>query len=163
ALGASGIVGTNVVLNSASATVSDSTLTTNAGDVTVLATNGATLTAAAVNSSSTSLEKTVVTKTKPAAARGTATHAAYAAGAHALGRTAAFNSIGWEPQNVLSSGLDALLGDTPIADAFGADKGSGATASLTNTVVHASGKVTVEAQTQTHIDADVGNTSKAKV
>src|SRR5262249_17859522 len=75
----------------------------------------------------------------------------------------AFNSIGWQPQNVLFNGLDALLGDTTLGDAFGADVGSGATASLTNTVVDASGKVTVEAQTQTHIDADVGNTSTANV
>src|SRR5262249_18877716 len=143
-LAASGIIATNTVLAAANATATGSNFTASAGDVTVLATNSATLTASAVNSSSTSLEKTVVTKTKPAPGGGTETYEAYD-----VGVTLAFNSIGWQPQNVLFNGLDALLGDTTLGDAFGADVGSGATASLTNTVVDASGKVTVEAQTQT--------------
>ena len=38
-----------------------------------------------------------------------------AAGGQAVGVTLAFNTLGWKPQNILFNALDALIGDTAIA------------------------------------------------
>ena len=48
-------------------------------------------------------------------------------------------------QNVLFNTIDALIGDPLIANAFGANTGSGATAKILDTVVDASGAVSVAA------------------
>src|SRR5262249_45076376 len=103
-LGASGIVATNTVISAASATATGSNFSAPAGDVSVTATNGATLTAKTINSASTSLTGTATTKPQQGP-NGPTTFDAYD-----IGVTLAFNSIGWEPQNVLFNGLDALLG-----------------------------------------------------
>ena len=56
-----------------------------------------------------------------------------------MGATLAFNTLGWIPQNVLFSTLDALLGDSLLAGAFGGENPSDATASIVDSVIDASG------------------------
>src|SRR5690606_5398317 len=72
----------------------------------------------------------------------------YASGASAgtdLGITLAFNSVGWESQNVLFNTVDAILG-APILSgvvggevkyAFGAEEGADAVAEITESPVEA--------------------------
>ena len=103
-LAAGGQIVTNLVLASADAYVLNSTVTTStSGDVIVTANNTALLDAT-VNTSSQS-------------------------GDTAVAFTLAFNSLGWQPQNVLFNAIDALLGDPLISEAFDGEE-SGARACL---------------------------------
>ena len=124
-LAASGLIATNTVMGGADAHVTGSTLTIG-GDVTVQAVNNAALEAHLVNATSS--------------------------GAEAIGVTLAFNTLGWEPQNILFNTIDALIGDPAIADAFGADQASGATAYLEDTTVDATGLLTVSADSAAQLE-----------
>ena len=62
--------------------------------------------------------------------------------------TLAFNTIGWQSQNVLFNAIDALLGSPTLASAFGGENPSDATATMLDTVVNASGQLTVSALDQ---------------
>ena len=129
-----GIAATNVVQSEARASITDSDVTTTTGgDVTVSASNTATIDATAVNASTS--------------------------GGTAVGVTLAFNSIGWEAQNILFNAIDTIIGDPAIADAFGADTGAGATAYLLDTEVDAAGAVNVLATAGASLTASIDNRS----
>src|SRR5262249_20442233 len=64
-------------------------------------------------------------------------------------------------QNVLFNTIDALIGDPLIANAFGANVGSGATATLTDTKVDATGQVAVLSTTASNIDSTITNKTTA--
>ena len=134
-LAASGLIVTNTVIGGADAHITGSTLTIG-GDVTVQAVNNAALEAHLVNATSS--------------------------GAEAIGVTLAFNTLGWEPQNILFNTIDALIGDPAIADAFGADHASGASAYLEDTTVDATGLLTVSANSAAQLAADIANTSDSQ-
>ena len=134
-LAASGLIATNTVKGGAEAHVTGSTLTIGGG-VTVEAVNNAALDAHLVNATSS--------------------------GAEAIGVTLAFNTLGWAPQNILFNTIDALIGDPAIADAFGADQASGATAYLEDTTVDATGLLTVSADSAAQLSADIANTSDSQ-
>jgi len=143
--GAGAVIVTNTLLAEATASVTDSTVTTTgarpvtdadattsaSGDVVVRAVNDAALDATA-----------------------TSTIEAW----EALSAVAAFNSIGWKPQNLLFNALDAILGDPLLADeAFDGEQPAGATAILRNTTVLAGGDVIVEAISALTLNATAGN------
>ena len=150
-LAAGGLIGTNLVQSGASATLSNSVVTTSgtgsgAGGVTVDAENTASLTATTTNAATT---------TSSASTGGNA-------GANtALGVTLAFNTIGWESENVLFSAIDALLGDSLLAGAFSGENPSNATATMLDTTVNASGQLTVSAVSGVTLNATISNTSTA--
>ena len=68
--------------------------------------------------------------------------------------TLAFNTIGWKSENVLFSAIDALLGDSLLAGAFSGENPSNATATMLDTVVNASGELTVSAAGRRHHHLD---------
>ena len=155
-LAVGGLIGTNLVHSAATATLSNSQVTTTAtgtgaGGVTVDAENSATLTATTVNAA------TATTTTSGTGGTG----GTGGSGNTAPGVTLAFNTIGYEAQNVLFNTIDALIGDPAIANAFGLENPSNATASMLDTTVTASGLVTVSAVDSASITSSVTNTSMA--
>jgi hypothetical protein len=88
-------IAANFMMSAATAVVTDSALTV-AGDVTVSGNNLSQMDA--ITASATS------------------------SGDTAVGITLAFNTLGWEPQNVLFNTVDALIGDPLISSAFGNDR-----------------------------------------
>ncbi|MBT8143425.1 MAG: hypothetical protein KJO55_01925, partial [Gammaproteobacteria bacterium] len=160
-LGVSAIIATNVVLSSATATVTESDLTTSdtattGGDVKVFAQNSAKLVAQSVNASSSSVEATATSKSRTTSSGSSETFDSFD-----IGVTLAFNSIGWESVNLLFRFIDGLLGDPLIAGAFGGDVGAGATASIVDSVVDASGEVQVQAIAAAAVSSDISNTTSA--
>ncbi|MGB7817523.1 MAG: hypothetical protein WBL35_02135, partial [Ornithinibacter sp.] len=125
-----GLVTTNVLLATAAATVTDATITSVLGDVVVSAANTATLTAHAVSTISSLEGKSVVL---------------------------AFNSVGWRPSNVLFNLAEAVLGSTPISEAFGGESPALATAAVTGSVLVAGGEIRVAALDGVQVDALAGN------
>ncbi len=103
------------------------------GDITVNAVNTSTLKAATVNS---------------ATSEGISVSA-----------TLAFNTIGWEAQNILFNTVDAILGDPLISEAFGGETGAGAKAYLWDTTVEATGLLRVSATSSADLTADIRNQS----
>ncbi|KAF0119387.1 MAG: parallel beta-helix repeat-containing protein [Rhodospirillaceae bacterium] len=87
-LAVNGTIATNLVLSSAEALITGSSVHTS-GDTTVAASNASTITAT--------------------------TKSMVSSGADAIGATLAFNTIGWKAQNILFQAIDALLG-TSIGD-----------------------------------------------
>ncbi|MCH7908486.1 MAG: LEPR-XLL domain-containing protein, partial [Candidatus Hydrogenedentes bacterium] len=87
-----GVIAVNVVLSSADAHIADSVVTATAGDISVEASNSASL--------------------------GAETKSAVNSGAEAIGIVLAFNTIGYESQNLLFDTFDALLGLAPNAFDF---------------------------------------------
>jgi len=130
-----GLIATNTVQNDAQAYISSSTLGTTdmpiAGGVTVSAANTAQIDAKLVNAAES--------------------------GNQAIAVTLAFNSIGWQKQNVLFNTLDALIGDPAIANAFGGDQGADAKAWMVDSGVNASGAVLVSATTNMAVTSDIAN------
>ncbi|MBE9179969.1 DUF4347 domain-containing protein, partial [Oculatella sp. LEGE 06141] len=114
---ANGLIATNAVLNGTEASISNSSLLV--GDTTVAADNSASITAEVVNATKS--------------------------GDQAIGATLAFNTIGWQPQNILFNTVDALIGDPAIADAFGASGGADTKAYLLNTSVNNTGALNLSA------------------
>lgn len=127
------LIATNTVQGGAAADVTDSHLTTTGpgGDITVDAVNTSTLKAATVNS---------------ATSEGISVSA-----------TLAFNTIGWESQNILFNAVDAILGDPLISEAFGGETGAGAKAYLLDTTVDATGLLRVNATSSAGLTADIRN------
>src|SRR5690606_20000321 len=81
-------------------------------------------------------------------------------GATAVGITLAFNSVGWDSQNVLFNAIDTLIGANYIAgDGFGSDIGADATATITGGTVNAGGQITVAADNLAKINSTVANTA----
>jgi len=135
-LATAGVIATNVVQGGADANITDSTVTTdNSGDVVVTATDTATIDSEVVNS--------------------------VTSGDTAIGLTLAFNSIGWESQNVLFNTVDTLIGAPAIADAFGADKGFNSEAKLEDVTVSAAGSVSVTADAKAELNAEISNAAES--
>ena len=134
-----GVIATNTVQGKALAYVENSTLRTtdttiDSGNVTVAARNVATIDAGLVNSVN--------------------------GGSKGVAVTLAFNSIGWEPQNVLFNLLDTILGDPLIADeGFDGDGQSNAVAYLVDTTVSATGALAITAGSAATLRADIDNRS----
>ncbi len=129
------LIATNTVQGGAEAYVTDSRLTTTGpgGDITVNAVNTSTLKAATVNSSTSE--------------------------GISVAATLAFNTIGWESQNILFNTVDAILGDPLISEAFGGETGAGAKAYLWDTTVDATGLLRVTATSSADLTADIRNQS----
>jgi pimeloyl-ACP methyl ester carboxylesterase len=129
------VIATNMVLSQADATVSDSRVTvldTDAidtdvfGNVTVHAGNTSLIDASVLN--------------------------AVTSGDTAAGVTLAFNTVGWQAENLLFQSLDALLGTD-----LGTEDKAGARAVVTNTTIDADDDVAVTASMDANITANVGN------
>src|SRR5207253_11071731 len=118
------LIATNVVQSAADAHITGGSVTNAAGGVTVDARNTATITATALNAVTT--------------------------GGTGVGVTLAFNTIGWEPQNILFNTVDAIIGDPAISSAFDGEVPSGAKAFIHDSPVSATGTVTVSATAATH-------------
>ena len=143
-----GLIGTNLVQSAASATLGSSQVTTTgAGGVTVDAENTAKLTAITTNAAT--------------ASSSSGSGSGGGSGSRAVGVTLAFNTIGWQSQNVLFNTIDALLGSPTLASAFGGENPSNATATMLDTTVNTSGELTVSALDATTITSTIGNTSTA--
>ena len=80
-------------------------------------------------------------------------------GETAVGITLAFNTIGWNSQNFLFNAVDAILGDTTIANAFGNQNADRVSASITKSDIDADGDLIVSAIGASTIDATVKNDS----
>ncbi|TVS11137.1 MAG: hypothetical protein EA424_24230, partial [Planctomycetaceae bacterium] len=130
-----GLIATNLVLSDAVALLSDSDVTAG-GNVAVTATNTAKLNAELSNKVTNDPEAPV-------------------SEANNIAVTLAFNTIGWASQNVLFNTVDALPGDPLIAEAFGGNIGSGANATVRNTVIAAGGKLSIDAVSSATLDATV--------
>ncbi|MBD3646328.1 MAG: hypothetical protein HUJ31_02490, partial [Pseudomonadales bacterium] len=150
-LAVNGIIATNVVLSEAKAELLDSDVI-DATDVDVTADNEATVNAQTVNVSTATASKA---KTKKGSGGN-------GSSADAIGITLAFNSVGWNSQNILFNTVDTLIGDPAIADAFGANLGAGATATIKNTTIDAPGEVRAEADASGRIEALVTNKSTSE-
>ena len=121
-----GIIATNLIQSRADAFIAYSTVTTTDGDVTVEGSNTAHIDASNISAMSSD--------------------------GKAIGVTLAFNTVGWQSQNVLFSAIDALLG-TRIGDA----NPSEVTAYIDASDVDAAGAVTVHATNDAMIRAKVAN------
>ncbi|HEY3483844.1 MAG TPA: hypothetical protein VGK49_00615, partial [Ilumatobacteraceae bacterium] len=131
------VIATNVILSSALAKIVDSWITTTSGGVVVHAANISQIDAQALNSIESAGE--------------------------GAGVTLAFNSIGWESQNILFNAIDTILGDPLIANAFGNQQPADSTALLSNSRVDSSGDVDVSAVNEAIINAEVRNTATTTV
>ncbi|MCG8600258.1 MAG: hypothetical protein MI807_08975, partial [Verrucomicrobiales bacterium] len=125
-LAAGGIVAANTVRGSADAEIKDSSVVTTAGPLLVHADNS-------VNISATNRNQ-------------------LSSGNQAAGFVGAFNTLGYESQNVLYASLDAVLG-TQIGNV---DRAS-ANAFITDSDVDATGDVTVEAVNSANLTSEVSN------
>ncbi|MBF0461945.1 MAG: hypothetical protein HQL87_11155, partial [Magnetococcales bacterium] len=123
----------NDVTGVVTAAVDHSTLTTASGDVAVSASNGE------------SVDATVDAGFKTTGGSGSA-----------VGVSVAFNAIGWQMGNVVTAGLDALLGtSTGTLDA------ADTTASITLSKVHAAGNIAVTAESVPVLNATVSNAAES--
>jgi hypothetical protein len=130
-----GTIATNVVLSQANAYVSGSDITTTAGDLTIQARNNSQIDAQTLSATTS--------------------------GDTAVGVVLAFNTIGWQAQNVLFNTLDALLGDPVIASALGDAEPAQVQAYILNSDVDAAGGITLSALNLAQINAVVGNEATA--
>ena len=137
-LGASGILGVNVVQGAATATVTGSTVTATAGsgqNVTVTADNKLTLNATSISSANITTGSTT----------------------QAAALTLAMNALGYNSsKGVLFATLDALLGTT-----FDTQTDAGALASIGTSTVNAGGLVSVSAVNESQLTASMSNTTTA--
>ncbi|MFM8555520.1 MAG: beta strand repeat-containing protein, partial [Betaproteobacteria bacterium] len=122
-----GIIATNLVLAEVNTSVLDSTITA-AGDLVV----------AGTNASSIEAENA----------------AAAEAGGTAIGVTLAFNTIGWEAQNVLFATVDALLG-TDIGD----EQPAGVVTTIRGADLTAEGAISITAETEESVSANIERTT----
>ncbi|KPA16567.1 hypothetical protein MHK_003228, partial [Candidatus Magnetomorum sp. HK-1] len=125
----SAVIATNLVLSNANAYVTDSILkTSNNGDVVVYAENASTMIA------------TISSHVK--------------AGGKSVGVVLAFNTIGWDSQNILFNAIDSIF-DTEIGD----DNASLVKAYTKNTAINSSGSITVDAIMNGVFDALIENSA----
>ncbi len=83
-------------------------------------------------------------------------------GATAVGVTLAFNSVGWNTQNVLFNTIDTLVGANYIAgdSGFGLENSADATATVNGGTIDAKGSITVSAENIAQINSTVSNTAR---
>ena len=132
-----GVSVANTILGKTLATVKDSTINKGTGagnDLTVRGTNAATIEATALSE--------------------------MAAGGKVVNAVIAFNSIGWEPQNLFLDVADALIGSPEVAQALGNEKAFSTTASIVNSDVDVAGSISVTADNSAEITAVTGNEAK---
>ncbi|ETR66048.1 MAG: hypothetical protein OMM_13325, partial [Candidatus Magnetoglobus multicellularis str. Araruama] len=121
-----GIIATNLVLSGANAYISDSTVTTTEGKLSVDAKN------------SSIIDSKIVSNTK--------------SGDKAIGVTLAFNTIGWEAQNILFQTIDALLGTE-----IGNENPAETVAYIEDTALTIAGDVSVTADNSALLNATISN------
>jgi hypothetical protein len=130
----SGTIATNTVLSSALAYILDSSVTTDSGDVALNAVNVSQIDA---------ITKAVTTS-----------------GDQGLAITLAFNSIGWAPTNILFNTVDALLGDSIIADALDQAKSAARTeAFIVDSAIRSAGAVLLDAVNEAQLNAEISTES----
>jgi hypothetical protein len=74
----------------------------------------------------------------------------------ALGLTLAFNTLGWEAQNLLFAAVDALVGSN-----IGTAQPSHVLAHISNSDIAAAGSVTVQAQSEAYIHSNILNQTES--
>ncbi|KAF0119390.1 MAG: Flagellar hook-length control protein FliK [Rhodospirillaceae bacterium] len=126
-LAVNGVIATNLVLSSADARIKQGSVTTTTGDVTVTAENTSWIDAKNLSS--------------------------VASGQNGVSVTLAFNTIGWEAQNILFQAIDTLIGDTQPARV---------SALIEDTSLAVAGAVTVSATSEARIHATVSNETESK-
>ncbi len=131
-LAATGVLSTNVVQGGASAYITGSTITTTShGDLVVQAENVSQVDAT--------------------------TKSASISGANSYSFLLAFNTIGWEAQNVLFNTVDALLGDPLISNALGHNTPDGTLAYVHDTKLDVAGSISVFSIDRSQINSLVSN------
>ena len=131
-----GVIATNLVQSSSHATITNSDVTSTSADILVDAKN-----TSIINASTTS------------AARAS----------DAIGVVVAFNTIGWEAQNLLFNAIDALIGSPEVADAFGAENPAEVLAYIQDSTVNAAGDVIVHAENLAQLNAALANENVSSV
>ena len=81
----------------------------------------------------------------------------------AIGVVVAFNTIGWEAQNLLFNAIDALIGSPEVADAFGAENPAEVLAYIQDSTVNAAGDVIVHAENLAQLNAALANENVSSV
>jgi len=119
------------VLSTTDAIISNSNVTTTGGDVTINAENTSLIDARTLSSTTS--------------------------GDTGVGVTLAFNTIGWESQNVLFNTVDALIGDPLIANAFGNQSPADARAYIIDSSVDSAGAINLTAKSDMTLNAVVTN------
>ncbi|MGI9210888.1 MAG: hypothetical protein ACR2HF_00260, partial [Methylococcaceae bacterium] len=131
-LAVGGVIATNLVLSTSEAYISGSTVKTTEGDVVVEGVNSAHIEAR--NKSSMTSDGTSV------------------------GVTLAFNTVGWQAQNVLYSTIDALVGTN-----LGTEQPARMKAYIQDSDIDAAGNVSVQANSEAYIHADLSNETSSTV
>ena len=75
----------------------------------------------------------------------------------AVGVTLAFNTIGWEAQNLLFNTLDALLGSPEISDAFDNEQPAEVQATIQDSTVTAGANLSLSAISEAQINSTISN------
>ncbi|WP_236960758.1 beta strand repeat-containing protein [Methylobacterium durans] len=135
-IAANGIAATNVVRGGAGASVLRSTIEATTGDLAVEAENEAGV---------------------DARLRAASTTSGGTEGGVSAAVTLAFNSVGYETQNLLFNTIDALIGSPTLSNAFGGEVGSGAKATIVQSSAKAGGDLTVAATSSAKINATISN------
>ncbi|KPA09400.1 hypothetical protein MHK_010397, partial [Candidatus Magnetomorum sp. HK-1] len=125
-LAINGIIATNLILSKSNAYITNSDITTTTGDLTLDAQN---------NSSINAINKSVTTT-----------------GDTGVGVTLAFNTIGWEAQNILFQAIDAIIG-TDIGDEDPAET----KAYIEDTKLNIAGDLSLNAENKATLTANVSN------
>ncbi|KPA19603.1 hypothetical protein MHK_000177, partial [Candidatus Magnetomorum sp. HK-1] len=125
-LAINGIIATNLILSKSNAYITDSDITTTTGDLTIDAQN---------NSSINAINKSITTT-----------------GDTGVGVTLAFNTIGWEAQNILFQTIDALIG-TDIGDEQPAET----KAYIKDSDLSIAGELSLNADNKAKVTATVSN------
>lgn len=121
-----GVIATNLVLSKVEAYISDSSIKTREGGVEVLGLN----------------DSHIVARNQSAMESDGAS----------VGVTLAFNTVGWQAQNLLFATVDALVGTS-----IGNEQPSRVLAYISRSDIDAEGEVSVDAQSQAYIHADILN------
>ena len=87
------------------------------------------------------------------------TLAATSSGNQSVGILLAFNTIGWNPTNLLFAAIDALIGDPLISTAFNGENPAETLAYVKNTSLTIAGSLSVSALNAAQINALVSNTA----
>ncbi|QOV24151.1 DUF4347 domain-containing protein [Anabaenopsis elenkinii] len=130
-IAASGTIATNTVVSETTAYITNSKIETSTGDITL------------EGISDGQINATIFTNAT--------------SGDTAAGVTLAFNTIGWQPQNILSNSLDALLGDSVLGTA----KPFTVKAYIQDSSITAAGNLTLLADSTAQITAKVSNQAES--
>jgi hypothetical protein len=134
-IAANGLIATNLVQSQADASIVDSSITTTAtgttGDLTVEAKN------------TSGVDARMLARTDTGEKGG--------------GIVLAFNTLGYESQNVLFSTLEAIIGDPLVSDTFGTETPARAHATITNSSLDAAGAILVQSDNAAQLNATVSN------